>query len=89
MSESIEIVEITDSSIASGVLSELKDISDAPPLELNLESTTTNVKRLLSDSESDPRSPKKLRIDEEDIIEPVVVSGAFSRCTIGHTLNNL
>lgn len=77
MSESIEIVEITDSSIASGVLSELKDISDAPPLELSLESTTTNAKRLLSDSEDDPRSPKKIRTDEEDKIEPVVVSGAF------------
>lgn len=89
MSESIEIVEITDSSIEIGVLSELKDISDAPPLELTLESTTTNAKRLLSDSEADPRSPKKSRTDDEDRIEPVLVSEAFWRCTICRTLNNL
>lgn len=73
MSESIEIVEITDGSIACDVLSELKDISDDPPLGLSLESTTTNAKRLLSDSDADPRSPKKIRIDDEDETEPEVV----------------
>lgn len=86
MSESIEIVEITDGSIASDVLSELKDISDDPPLGLSLESTTTNAKRLLSDSDADPRSPKKIRIDDEDKTEPeVAVSPDSNEC---RPLNN-
>lgn len=84
MSESIEILEITDTSInieaiapslMEETLNEIKD-EPAPPLELE---TTTKTKRQLSESEDLDRSPKKIRTDVEDEMNAeVIVSGSSS-----------
>lgn len=66
MSESLETVEITDTSISLDALCELKDISEVaatPSLEMEME---TKTKRQLSDTELDPlaNDPKRTRMEE-------------------------
>jgi hypothetical protein len=85
MSESIEIVEITDTSInidaaapslMDETLDEIKN-DPAPPLELE---TTTKTKRQLSDSEDLEqleRSPKKIRVDADAEITTEVIVSVF------------
>jgi hypothetical protein len=67
MSESVEVLEITDTSITVEALSELKDIVAAAP---SLLAPTTKTKRQLEDDGDDEeRSAKKICAEIEVIDE--------------------
>lgn len=69
MSESVEVLEITDTSITTEALSELKDIvAAAPPL---LETTTKTKRQLEDDDDGDgeERAAKKICTEIEDDVE--------------------
>lgn len=65
MSESVEVLEITDTSISTETLSELKDIVAAAPSLL--EATTKTKRQLEDDDGGDERSAKKICAELEDI----------------------
>lgn len=68
MSDTLEIVEITDSSIC--VVSPELEITSGEALQ-----STTKTKRQLSDTDLDERSPKKICTDIEDkVVAELIVS---------------
>lgn len=77
MSESLSIVEITDTSINVEAVCEFKETSDLD--------TTTKTKRQLSESDLEERSAKKIRTSvDEKVIADVTVSVRLIICCTGN-----
>lgn len=67
MSESVDVLEITDSSIVHETLLEIKEIDTTAP---SLLETTTKTKRQLEDDDDcEERSAKKICAEAEGIVE--------------------